>query len=60
MDIWKLLLRLQELSWTTIRTLLSFPKVDLWIVHRSQSVILGRRKAIAICLCDAHILISFA
>lgn len=60
MDIGKLLLSLQELIWTTIGTLFRFTKVYLWVVHRSQSVILAGREATAVCLRHTHVLISFA
>ena len=59
MNIWKLLLCLQELILITICTLFSFSEVYLWVIHWSQSVILSWRETIAICLCYTHVLISF-
>ena len=60
MNVWKLLLCLQELICVIITwPLFCFSQVDLRVVHWSERVILAGRKAIAICLCDTHVLISF-
>jgi hypothetical protein len=59
MNIWKLLLCLQELILIIISSIWLFSEIYLRVIHGSQRVILAWRKAIAICLRNTHVLISF-